>query len=196
MKKSPSRGITLIEIGVVLGILALLLAIAVPGYMRYRAHQTVNRALEIAEGLTSRAKEEARSSGFALTTSLRETGLTQAALSGRQSPQGPLALRIRKRFRASEVPKVVSLRELSGGVALDYELFQLGTLDLDAEANLEGVFLELLDNGAPIAVIPVDVNGEFYLLGEKNSGFLRFHYGDYNRTLELTRRGASRPDRR
>ena len=196
MTKSPPRGITLIEIGVVLGILALLLAIAVPGYMRYRAHQSVNRALEIAEGLAVRAKEEARSSGFALTTSLRENGVTLAAVTGRQSPQGPLALRIRKRFRASQTPQVVSLRELSGGITLDYELSQLGTLDLDANANLEGVFLELLDNGTPIAVIPVDVNGEFYLLGHENNAFLRFCYGDYSRTLELTRRGASRPDRR
>ncbi len=196
MRKSPSRGFSLVEVGVLLAILALLFALGIPAYVTYRGHQVVNRALEIAEGLAVRAKEEAKSSGFALPDKLRDEGVSAAASGGRKVSQGSLSLRLRKRFRAGEAPLVVTERELSSGRTLEYEISKWGIVDLDADPALEGVYLELLDGGVLVAALPIDANGEFYLHGDENVAAIRFLYGDYHRTLELTRRGIARPDGR
>ncbi len=196
MRKSPSRGFSLLEVGVLLGILALLLAVGVPAYITYRGHQVVNRALEIAEGLAVRAKEEAKSSGFALPEKLRDDGVTAAANGERRVSQNSVSLRLRKRFRAGEAPQEVSLRALSSGSTLEYEVSKLGVVNLDADPTLEGVYLELLDGGEIVAAIPIDANGEFYLHGNENIAAIRFLHRDYHRTLELTRRGVARPDGR
>ena len=71
MRVSRKRGFSLAEIGVVMGILAIILGLSIPAYVRYRSHQTVNRALEMTEDLAVRAKEEAKSSGFALSDKVR-----------------------------------------------------------------------------------------------------------------------------
>lgn len=179
-----------------LSILALLLALSVPAYISYRGRQVVNRALETAEGLVVRSKEEAKASGFALPDKLRDEGVTVAAGGGRKVSQGSLSLRLRKRFRAGEAPLVVTSRELSSGRTLEYEVSKWGLVDLDADPTLEGVYLELLDGGTLVAALPIDANGEFYLHGDENVAAIRFLYGDYHRTLELTRRGIARPDGR
>ena len=196
MRKSSSRGFSLVEVGVLLAILALLFALGIPAYVTYRGHQVVNRALEIAEGLAVRAKEEAKSSGFALPDKLRDDGVSAAASGGRKVSQGSLSLRLRKRFRAGEAPLVVTERELSSGRTLEYEISKWGIVDLDADPALEGVYLELLDGGVLVAALPIDANGEFYLHGNENTAAIRFLHGDYSRTLELTRRGVARPDGR
>lgn len=196
MRVSRKRGFSLAEIGVVMGILAIILGLSIPAYVRYRSHQTVNRALEMTEGLAVRAKEEAKSSGFALSDKVRESGVPQAAISGRQQSQGALALRLRKRFRSTEPAQVVTVRDLAPAGSLDYELTGVGLVDIDTDTTLEGVYLELLDGGTLVAGVPVDVNGEFYLQGTQNNATLSFYSGDYRRTIELTRRGVARPDGR
>lgn len=194
-------GFSLAEMAVVLGIIGLLVAVAVPGFARYRGHTGVNTATEVTEGLLIRAREEARSSGYPLPDSLRSAGVPTLAPTGRQGgSQATLIARVRKRHQGSEPPQVLSSRELSVGSTLEVQVDHLGVLDLDADVSLEGVYFELLMRVAgtdtPLATVPVDVNGEMVLQGAQAQGAIHFVYSTYSRSLSLSRRGVITPDRR
>ncbi len=200
---SPGRkaGFSLAEVAVMLGVMAVLMAVAVPAYSRYRGHIAVNTAAEVTEGLLVRAREEARASGFPLPDSLRGNGVPEAApsepLGGNQ---GGLVARLRKRTQAGAEPTTLLSRELSPSAPLELQAADLGRLDLDTDTSLQGVYFELLLQTAEgqqiVATIPVDVNGEMALHGAKSEAAIHFVHKSYARSLKVTRRGVVTPDRR
>ncbi len=196
VKQHIRSGFSLMEVSIVLGVLAILIAIAIPNFLRYRGHQTVNSAAELTDGMIVRAKEEAKASGFALPETLRKTGPNEG-LNGRH--EGSFSLRIRKRYRAGEPIQTVSHRELPDSATLDIELSNFGLVDLDSDANLIGVYFEIVRTKPSteiLAVIPIDANGEFCLPDAHNLATIHFFYSSYQRAISVTRRGISRPDRR
>ena len=105
MRVSRKRGFSLAEIGVVMGILAIILGLSIPAYVRYRSHQTVNRALEMTEGLAVRAKEEAKSSGFALSDKVRESGVPKLRSAVVNRPMEPSPYACARDFARPNQPK-------------------------------------------------------------------------------------------
>lgn len=181
-------------------LVGLLASIGAYGFFQYRDHVAVNTAAETAEGLLTRAKEEAKASGYALADDLRADGVGAAAPGGRLGEDGSVALRLRKRYRAGEPLQLVATKDLSASASLAVETTGAGTLDLDIDGDLEGVFFEILVNVAGtttvVATIPVDVNGEMIFQGKNGSATIRFSKGSYMRTITLSRRGVIEPDRR
>lgn len=200
MRRAGRRGLSLAEVAVLLAILAILMAVAVPAYFRYRAHTAVNTALEMTEGLLARAREEAKGSGYALSQDLVAGGVSEPADAGRVGADGAVSVRVRKRYRAGEPAQVLTVKDLSTGVAVDVETTGLGKLDIDEDSSQEGVFFEILvKRGADVhlvASIPVEVNGEMILFEDAGGGSIVLGYADYRRSLDVTRRGVITPDRR
>lgn len=200
MTHSARRGFSLAEVAIVLCILGVLLAIGALGYFRYRGHTAVNTACESTEGLLVRAREEAKASGFALSDELKTGGVPTAAAAGRFGADATVAVRVRKRYRAGEPAQTVSTKDLSLAAPIAVEVVGLGTLDIDAETDQEGVFFEILvKSGATVTVlaaIPIEVNGEMLFAGNSAEGAIRFSYQTYDRTITVTRRGVINPDRR
>lgn len=201
MRRAEPRGFSLLEIAVVVGLLAVLIAIGGYGFQRYRGHAAVNVAAETAEGLLLRAKEEAKASGFALSDDLRANGVATAAPAGKLGEDGSVAVRVRKRYRADQPLQVVATKDLSLNMPIAVEIGGAGTLDIDTDTSQEGVFFEVLvktpsGTTTVVATIPVEVNGEMIFEGNNDKAALRFSHGSYNRSLTLTRRGVIEPDRR
>jgi type II secretory pathway pseudopilin PulG len=200
MRRSRVLGFSLVEVAIILTLTCLLLAIGATSYFRYRANTAVNTAAETVEALLMRAREEAKSSGFALDPSLRQEGVAAVAPAGRHGAEGALAVRVRKRYRAGTPAQLVATKDLSLAAPVEIEVSGLGTVDLDTDTGLEGVFFEVLlkKEGllTVLAAIPVDVNGEFILAGTRANASIRLNSGSYDRTVELTTRGVIAPDRR
>lgn len=201
MRRAGARGFSLIEIAVVVGLLAVLLAIGGYSFSRYRGHAAVNTAAETAEGVLVRAKEEAKASGFALSDDLRTNGVGTAAPSGPFGSDGAIAVRLRKRYRAGQPLQVVATKDLSLNAPITVEVSGAGTIDIDTDTSQEGVFFEILlksSNGTQtmLATIPVEVNGEMVFQGSNPQAVILFRYGSYSRGITLTRRGVIEPDRR
>jgi type II secretory pathway pseudopilin PulG len=190
----------LAEIAVVVGILAILLVIAVPAYFRYRGHTAVNTAAEVTEGLLVRAREDAKASGFALPEPLRTNGVPTAAPAGPFGVDGTVTVRVRKRYRAGEPAQTLTSKDLSMATPISVEVVGLGTIDIDAQNDLEGVYFEILvKSGATatvLATIPIEVNGEMIFAGDTGEGAIRLSYQDYQRTITVSHRGVINPDRR
>ena len=199
-QRRRGRGFSLIEIAVVVALLAVLLAIGAYSFFQYRGHVAVNTAAETAEGLLTRAKEEAKASGYALADDLRANGVLTAAPPGRFGEDGSVALRIRKRYRAGEPLQVVATKDLSLSATVAVEVIGAGALDLDADSGLEGVFFEVLGKTSGtttvLSAIPIDVNGEMIFQGNNAGAAIRFSNGSYTRTITMSRRGVVEPDRR
>ena len=147
-------------------------------------------ALETTEGLLTRSREEARSSGYTLSDSLRIDGVADAAPTGRHGADGGVTIRLRKRYRAAEPAQVLSTKDLSLAAPIDVEVSGAGLLDIDVESEQEGVFFEVLvkrnGNLELLATIPVDVNGEMVLQGSAPQGTLTLGHNDYRRSHHLT----------
>lgn len=200
MRPATERGISLIEMAVIVGIASVLLAIGATSYFRYRANTAVNTGAETVEVMLMRAKEEAKTSGFALAGTLRQNGVATAAPEGRFGADRAVAVRVRKRYRAGGPVQMVATKDLSLAAPVEVEVAGLGVIDIDTDASQEGVFFEVLvKDGASatlLATVPVDVNGELILAGAAGNGAIRLHSGTYSRAIEVTRRGAIQPDRR
>lgn len=197
--RTRENAFSLAEIVIALSILLLLMGLAVPFLLRYRGHTSVNRAVEISKAVLERATEEAKSSGYPLSTSLTEAGLTEAAQT-ESTPEAPLKVRIRKRTAPGREAAVVSEREFPRSTAIRLGLQNLGTLDLTSQTDQLGVFVEWVENQgggeAILATVPIDINGQYVLQGNQANARVLFAFGDYQRSLELTRRGVVAVDRR
>lgn len=192
MRNSHQQGLTVIEILVAVGILGLLLALAWLPFSRYRARNAVHNAVDVLHAITDRAIETAKASGHPLPTALTRDGLASPANLGQ--PGQELWARIRQRHQVDAVPEVVAKRLLAHYSGVGFSSQGVGILDLDSDGSLRGVFLEILTRQAGsevvLAVIPVDVNGEFALLGPAPVGALNFSTADYGQGLTLNRAGA------
>lgn len=184
-----------------MSLLAILIALGFGAYFRYRAHQVVNTSIELTEGLLIRGKDEARSQGLPLPPALvAPGGLTEASTPGPAGAQSEIHLQIRKRVHAGDPPILLTSRAMPGGATLEIETSHLGKLDLDANADLEGVYFEVVlkSPGAPTATsetiltIPIDVNGDVVILPNDTitRGKISFVSNDYRRGLEISNRGA------
>lgn len=194
------RGLSLAEVAVVLALLLVLLAVAVPSYLSYRGRTAVNTAAELTEGIFVRAKEEAKASGFALPETLRASGVSPSAPGGPLGAEGSLSVQLRKRYRAGQPAQLVSSQNLSAAAPVTLETAGFGALDLDTATELEGVYVEFLltvgGSSSVVATVPVDVNGEMLFHANASSGSIQLSFQDYTRSLTVTTRGVITPDRR
>lgn len=183
-----------------LGIFLLLVATLLPMALRYRGHSAVNRAIELAKIVTQRAGEEAKSAGYPLNDSLKQNGLAVACVAA-STPGTEVSVRLRKRLRAGGPVQTITERKLSDSGRVTLQLSGLGLLDLEAETDINGVFVEFVQSGPDgaetiLATIPADVNGEFVLRGASANGSIVFHNRDYSNTLNITHRGVVTTERR
>lgn len=198
-RRSQSRGFTLLEVMVAVGIALLLLAFSAPFIINYRGKNSVNRAVELVKAGLEKTAEVAKTSGVPLQRSLRLSGLV-APTSG-QAPEGTtLWLRQRKRPRPGDPIELLTQIQLSNSDSIKLETTEIGYLDLDSQTEQEGLFVELVARSESattvLVVIPVDVNGEFVLLGPAGKGSLALSYGDYRREVTLRVQGTVTLDRR
>ncbi len=190
------RGITLAEVAVVIGIFAVLLAVATPAYFSYRGKQAVNTAQDMVEAMLARSREEAMTAGLPFPDDLSASGIVATAPSGMfgQNAEERLIARLRKRDRAGQTPKTLTSRDLSQTASIGLQTEGFGLLDLDTQPDLEGVFFEIVSEtgGAEtlLASLPVEINGEFLLHQGSDSARLTFDYNGHRQTVGVTRRGV------
>lgn len=198
-RRFGKSGFTFIEIAVALGIVALLFAIALPFFVRYRGQSSVNRAVEISKAVIERAVEEAKSSGHPLPDQVLQNGL-ETASSPESTPEKSIAVRIRKRTSPAGPAAIITQRELPRSNSFTAHFHQLGLIDLGSDPTLLGVYAEFVETSGTtetvLATLPIDVNGEIVLLGKAGNAFVSFRFGSYARQIELTSRGVVTMDRR
>lgn len=193
---TPARGVTLAEVAVVVGILAVLMAVATPAYFSYRGKQAVNTAQEMVDAMLGRSREEAMTAGLPLPDDLVGAGITEAAPSGMfgQGAEAHLIARLRKRDRAGQTPKTLTSRDLSQTAAIGLQTAGFGLLDLDTRTDIEGLFFEIVSQSAGattlLASLPVELNGEFVLHQGAGSAQITFSYNSHQQTVSVTRRGV------
>ncbi len=182
------------EVVVVVGILALLLGLGWLPFSRYRARNAVVNAVDVLHGVTDRAVETAKANGHPMPPSLKQAGLTDPALPS--APGADLWVRVRQRFQDNAAPQLVLERPLVRYGEVAFAGQGLGTLDLDADGSLRGVFLEVFSREASgkvvLAVLPVDVNGEMILFETSANGEFRFGLPDFQKSLNVTSQGVVR----
>jgi type II secretory pathway pseudopilin PulG len=188
------------EVAIAMGILLILIAASIPFILRYRGKTGVNRAAEITKAVIERAGEEAKTAGYPLPDSLKQAGLTSSSpLSS--STGTDILLRLRRKTAEGEPPQLVLERNLSSASSLTADFQGLGLLDIDVNNSPKGLFLEFVERspgGAKtvLATIPIDLNGEFVLLGDQGEGSVTYRHDSYSRTVTLSHRGTVVLDRR
>lgn len=188
------------EICVALGILALIAAAALPMFTRYRGRTAVNRSIEITKAVLERGVEEARTIGSPIPSNLKATGLTDVAVAT-SPPETKVVVRIRKRLSPATTPILVTERSLSDTVNVTLAFSQLGTVDIDSQQDLTGVYVEFATKPTGgtsqiLAAIPVDVNGELVLHQSQTAAALGIVYNNYSRSLDVSAGGTVVLDRR
>lgn len=187
------------EISITLGILLLLVAMAAPFLLTYKGKSQVNRAQELTKATLERAEEDAKTAGFPIPESMKQSGLPDLAAS--QAAEGTtLLLRERRRVSKGGAAEIVSEKHLSGSDAVRIGFSGVGNLDLSSDTDTLGVFVEFAETDGTsvktLAVIPVDVNGELVLQGSLANATIWYSYGDYRRELQLRVQGTVTVDRR
>ena len=198
LSRRGQLGLTLMEIGVALGIVLLLLGFSAPFLLNYRGKSAVNRGVELVKVLAERASEQAKTDGYPLPETLKASGLTTASQPS-SSEGSSLRVQIRRRLRSGDSLQVVSNKSLdSSSVVADFLGF--GLLDIEGDSSQLGYFLEFVEESESgqrtLATIPIDVNGEFVLAENASEARLRLRYGDYQRTVTFRYQGTVTLDRR
>ncbi len=191
--------LSLVEVLVVLGIIALLVGLAFPSYGAYRRRTAVNTSIEMVGSVVSRAREEARASGAPLPSLLKQTGLpaspTQVSSEGRE-----LSVRLSKRLRPNGELQVLSQRPFGQATGLELQFSEWGVYDFRDEAAITGVFVDILvtegSSETVLASIAADLNGEFLFAGTASAAELGLEAGGYQRRLLVQHRGNVSLDRR
>lgn len=197
-RRLKERGLSLAEIAVALGILLLLMGLVAPFFLNYRGKNRVNRAQELTRALVERAAEQAKTDGYPLPDELKSNGVIASAAAG-STPGSELRLRIKRRLSSDQPTELLSDRELStGGVVVEFS--NLGLIDLEGDATQVGYYLEFVEKTdsatTVLATLPIDVNGEFVLLGNAPEARLRYSFRDYGRELLFRTQGTVTQDRR
>jgi Tfp pilus assembly protein PilE len=194
---SASKGYSIVELVVAVGIVLLLLAAATPFYNSYRGKSNVNRAVEVTKAFLERAGEEAKSAGYPLPQSMIEGGLQSPSPATQENQT--VVLRIRKRLTAGGEAKLVAERHLPRSDSLKVALDGFGILPM-TDTDAPGIYVEILQEKDAaetlVATLPIDVNGDFVFQGERSSGAIFFSYGSHVRGLQMNIRGAVKAEQR
>jgi len=194
------RAFTIMELSIALVIVLLLLGATAPFVVRYRGKSSVNTSIEVCKAVIERAGEIAKTAGYPIPKEIKQNGVSDQGAT-ELAEGSDLSLRIRKRLGSGAPLTLVSQKLLSSSTTLSANFQQLGYLDLEADTDISGVFVEFVETSAGdpervLCTLPIDVNGEFALYGNSSKATVTLGYGHYRRVLELTQRGTVTLERR